>query len=67
LCCSGDFDTLTKAPKLLRCGHSICSNCLTAATSAGLQELKCNVCHICTDLGETLLFNHSLLDALKKG
>jgi hypothetical protein len=67
LCCYGDFDTLQKAPMLLRCGHSICSNCVTVAKSKSIQELKCNICDLGTDLGKTLQYNHSWLDALKKG
>lgn len=57
-----------KKPRLLRCGHSICSNCVTAAKSAGLQELKCNVCDLVTNLEGKLNFNRALLDdALQKG
>ena len=67
LCCSGGFDDLQKKPRLLRCGHSICSNCVTAAKSAGLQELKCNVCDLVTNLEGKLNFNRALLDALQKG
>ena len=65
LCCGGAFDLAKKEPMLLRCGHSICSNCLISAKSAGLREVVCSVCKLGTDLVQKLHCNHSLVDVLK--
>ncbi len=65
VCCIGAFDLTKKEPMLLLCGHSICSNCLISAKSAGLQEVMCNLCKLSTGLGQKLNCNHSLVDLLK--
>ena len=65
LCCSDSFDLQKKSPTLLRCGHSICMNCLTQARLKFL-ELKCNVCQVSSSMGDSLVCNQWLIDEMKR-
>ncbi|CAD6194731.1 unnamed protein product [Caenorhabditis auriculariae] len=76
VCCS-QFNRQNNVPKVLDCGHSICSNCITTLLSnvrvyivgegEGVQQLKCPLCQVYTNIDDVknLRNNFQLLDVVE--
>ena len=63
--CNVAFNLSTNTPRVLRCGHSICTFCLETALIAGVLELTCSPCNRVTALGtQPLPLCHSLMHML---
>lgn len=69
MCCNNFTIDGPHQPKILKCGHTFCANCVSAISGTEIYQIKCLLCYVITPIGELgisgLPVNRTLVDILR--